>query len=246
VEILVVNPNTTPSMTAAIGRAAARVAGPGTRIVAVNPETGPASIEGYYDEALSMPGLLAEIARGEARGVAGHVIACFDDTGLDAARALAQAPVVGIGEAAFHLASLVAGRFSVVTTLGRSVPALEHNLARYGLATRCARVRASEVPVLALERREADACKRIDAEIEAAKREDRAEAIVLGCAGMVDLAAELAVRHALPVVDGVTAATLLVETLVRLGLSTSKLGGYAFPLPKRIAGDPPGPSRESS
>ena len=235
-EILVVNPNTTPSMTAAIGRAAARVAGPGTRIVAVNPETGPASIEGYYDEALSMPGLLAEIARGEARGVAGHVIACFDDTGLDAARALAQAPVVGIGEAAFHLASLVAGRFSVVTTLGRSVPALEHNLARYGLATRCARVRASEVPVLALERREADACKRIDAEIEAAKREDRAEAIVLGCAGMVDLAAELAVRHALPVVDGVTAATLLVETLVRLGLSTSKLGGYAFPLPKRIAG----------
>lgn len=245
-EILVVNPNTTPSMTAAIGRAAARVAGPGTRIVAVNPETGPASIEGYYDEALSMPGLLAEIARGEARGVAGHVIACFDDTGLDAARALAQAPVVGIGEAAFHLASLVAGRFSVVTTLGRSVPALEHNLARYGLATRCARVRASEVPVLALERREADACKRIDAEIEAAKREDRAEAIVLGCAGMVDLAAELAVRHALPVVDGVTAATLLVETLVRLGLSTSKLGGYAFPLPKRIAGDPPGPSRESS
>ena len=245
-EILVINPNTTPSMTAAIGRAAARVAGPGTRIVAVNPETGPASIEGYYDEALSMPGLLAEIARGEARGVAGHVIACFDDTGLDAARALAQAPVVGIGEAAFHLASLVAGRFSVVTTLGRSVPALEHNLARYGLATRCARVRASEVPVLALERREADACKRIDAEIEAAKREDRAEAIVLGCAGMVDLAAELAVRHALPVVDGVTAATLLVETLVRLGLSTSKLGGYAFPLPKRIAGDPPGPSRESS
>lgn len=245
-EILVVNPNTTPAMTAAIGRAAARVAGPGTRIVAVNPETGPESIEGYYDEALSMPGLLAEIARGEARGVAGHVIACFDDTGLDAARALARAPVVGIGEAAFHLASLVAGRFSVVTTLGRSVPALEHNLARYGLATRCARVRASEVPVLALERREADACKRIDAEIEAAKREDRAEAIVLGCAGMVDLAAELAVRHALPVVDGVTAAILLVETLVRLGLSTSKLGGYAFPLPKRIAGDPPGPSRESS
>ena len=245
-EILVVNPNTTPAMTAAIGRAAARVAAPGTRVVAVNPETGPESIEGYYDEALSMPGVLAEIARGEARGVAGHIIACFDDTGLDAARALARAPVVGIGEAAFHVASLVAGRFSVVTTLGRSVPALEQNLARYGLAARCARVRASEVPVLALERREADACKRIDAEIEAAKREDRAEAIVLGCAGMVDLAAELAARHALPVVDGVTAAILLIEALVRLGLSTSKLGGYAFPLPKRIAGFPPGPSRESS
>jgi allantoin racemase len=235
-EILVVNPNTTASMTAAIGRAAERVAAPGTRIIAVNPETGPESIEGFYDEALALPGLLAEVARGETRGVAGHVLACFDDTGLDAARALARAPVVGIGEAAFHVGSLIAVRFAVVTTLSRSIPAIEQNLVKYGLAARCARVRASEVPVLALERRETDACKRIDAEIEAAKRDDRAEAIVLGCAGMVDFASELAARHALPVVDGVTAAVLMVEALARLGLTTSKLGGYAFPLPKRIAG----------
>jgi allantoin racemase len=233
VEILVVNPNTTASMTAAIGRAAERVAAPGTRITAVNPETGPESIEGYYDEALALRGLLAEVARGEQRGVAGHVLACFDDTGLDAARALARAPVVGIGEAAFHAASLIAGKFSVVTTLSRSIPAIEQNLVKYGLAARCGRVRASEVPVLALEKREVDACKRIDAEIEAAKREDRAEAIVLGCAGMVDYVAELSARHAVPVVDGVTAAVVLVEALVRLGLATSKVGGYAYPLPKR-------------
>jgi allantoin racemase len=235
-EILVVNPNTTASMTAAIGRAAERVAAPGTRITAVNPEAGPESIEGFYDDAIAVPGLLVEVARGEARGVAGHVLACFDDTGLDAARALARAPVVGIGEAAFHVASLIAGRFAVVTTLSRSIPAIEQNLVKYGLAARCARVRASEVPVLALERREADACKRIDAEIAAAKRDDRADAIVLGCAGMADFAAELAARHSLPVVDGVAAAVLMVEALVRLGLATSKLGGYASPLPKRIAG----------
>jgi allantoin racemase len=133
----------------------------------------------------------------------------------------------------------------VVTTLARSIPAVEQNLVKYGLAGRCARVRASDVPVLALEHLEADACKRIDAEIEAAKRDDRAEAIVLGCAGMVDLAAELAARHALPVVDGVTAAVVLIEALVRLGLTTSKVGGYAFPLPKRITGFPP-PTRSSS
>ena len=244
-EILVVNPNTTASMTAAIGRAAERVAAPGTRIIAVNPETGPESIEGFYDEAIALPGLLAEVARGETRGVDGYVLACFDDTGLDAARALARGPVVGVGEAAFHVASLIAGRFAVVTTLSRSIPAIEQNLVKYGLAARCARVRASEVPVLALERREVDACKRIDAEIEAAKRDDRADAIVLGCAGMVDFAAEMTARHALPVVDGVTAAVLLVETLARLGLATSKVGGYAFPLPKRVAGSAP-PIRSSS
>jgi len=143
---------------------------------------------------------------------------------------------LGIGEAAFHVAALVAGRFSVVTTLGRSIPAIEFNLLKYGLAARCGRVRAAEVPVLALEDRNSDARRRIEVEIEAAKREDRAEAIVLGCAGMVDLAAALSARHGLPVVDGVTAAVVLIESLVRLGLATSKVGGYAAPLPKVVAG----------
>ena len=242
-EILVVNPNTTASMTERIAAAAAAAASPGTRITALQPAIGPASIEGFYDEALAVPGLLEEIAKGEARHVAGHVIACFDDTGLDAARALARAPVVGIGEAAFHLASLVAGRFSVVTTLGRAVPAIEQNLVKYGLAARCARVRAAEVPVLALEEEDGPARERIEAEIEAAVRDDRAEAIVLGCAGMVDLAAELSRRHALPVIDGVAAAVALVECLARLGLRTSKRGGYAEPLPKAIVGFPVRPPR---
>ncbi len=235
-EILVVNPNTTASMTDKIRAAAEAAASPGTQVTAVNPGVGPASIEGFYDEALAVPGLLAEVAKGEARRVAGHVIACFDDTGLEAARTLARAPVVGIGEAAFHVAALVAGRFSVVTTLGRSIPAIEFNLLKYGLAARCGRVRAAEVPVLALEDRNSDARRRIEVEIEAAKREDRAEAIVLGCAGMVDLAAALSARHGLPVVDGVTAAVVLIESLVRLGLATSKVGGYAAPLPKVVAG----------
>src|SRR5262249_20359747 len=172
-EILVVNPNTTASMTEKIGAAARAAASTGTTITAVNPETGPESIEGYYDEALSVPGLLAEIAKGEKRSVAGHIIACFDDTGLDAARALARAPVVGIGEAAFQLASLIAGSFSVVTTVGRAIPAIQQNLVRYGLITRCARVRAAEIPVLALEDPQSDARRRIEEEIELARREDR-------------------------------------------------------------------------
>src|SRR5262245_23968757 len=232
-DILVVNPNTTASMTETIRRAAEKSAAPGTRIVAVNPPSGPESIEGFYDDALAVPGLLAEIAKGEAQGVAAHVIACFDDTGLDAARSLACAPVVGIGEAAFHVASLIAGRFGVVTTLARSVPTIEFNLIRYGLAARCARVRASDVAVLDLEKRQSHAIGRIDAQIAAAKSDDGAEAIVLGCAGMADLAADLTARHGLPVIDGVAAAVALAETLVRLGVRTAKLGGYAPPLPKR-------------
>ena len=129
--ILVVNPNTTAAMTEKIGRAARAAAASGTEIIAVNPMDGPVAIEGYYDEAFSVPGLLAEIAKGDASGVSAHIIACFDDTGLEAARCVSFAPVIGIGEAAFHLASMLGHRFSVVTTLSRSIAAIENNLLKY-------------------------------------------------------------------------------------------------------------------
>jgi allantoin racemase len=234
--ILIVNPNTTAAMTEKIGAAARAVAAPGTEIIAVNPADGPVSIEGYYDEVFSVPGLLAEIAKGEASNVSAHIIACFDDTGLEAARSLASAPVIGIGEAAFHLASLVAHRFAVVTTLSRSIPAIETNLVKYGLASRCAKVRACEVPVLALDDPASNASAQISAEIERARREDRAEAIVLGCAGMAELAARLTEQHGLPVIDGVASAVKLAEACGVLGLKTSKTGAYATPLSKTYLG----------
>lgn len=234
--IHVVNPNTTQAMTDKIAAAAKAVANQGAEIFATQPEMGPVSIEGYYDEAFSVPGMLARIAEAEKRGVAGHIIACFDDTGLDAARSLASAPVIGIGEAAFHAASLIAGKFSVITTLGRSIPAIEHNLVRYGLSARCAKVRASEVAVLSLEDPKSDARSKISAEIELAKTHDRAEAIVLGCAGMADLARALSDQHELPVIDGVAAAVGLIEMLYRMNIKTSKRGGYASPLPKVYSG----------
>jgi allantoin racemase len=149
--ILIVNPNTTAAMTEKIGRAGRAVAASGTELIVVNPADGPVSIEGYYDQAFSVPGLLAEIAKGDTLRVSAHIIACFDDTGLEAARSVALAPVIGIGEAAFHLASMLGHRFSVVTTLSRSVAAIENNLLKSGLAGRCGRVRTCELPVLSLD-----------------------------------------------------------------------------------------------
>jgi len=232
----IVNPNTTATMTATIAQAAARVARAGTRIRAVESPFGPPSIEGPYDDAFAVPGLIARIREGDAEGASAHVIACFDDTGLDAARAAAAAPVVGIGEAAFHVAALLAQRFAVVTTLSRSIAVIEDNLARYGLARRCVRVRASDVPVLALEDPASGARVKIAAEIGRALDEDRAEAIVLGCAGMAELAAALSAEFAVPVIDGVAAAVMLAEGLAALGLKTSRRGGYARPLAKDYTG----------
>lgn len=232
-KILIINPNSTNSMTQKIGLAAKKVAGTSTKIIATNPTTTPKSIEGYYDEALSLQGLLKIIKT--QKNYDAIIIACFDDTGLDAARCLTTAPVIGIGEAAFHYAAMIANKFSVVTTLARSVPAIEHNLARYGLAARCAKVHSSEVPVLDLEKKGAkgkQAQNKISKTIEAAKKQDKAEAIVLGCAGMADLANSLTKKHKLPVLDGVACAVALAQSMVKLKLETSKLGGYAFPRDK--------------
>jgi allantoin racemase len=134
------------------------------------------------------------------------------------------------------MASLISGKFSVVTTLARSVPAIEHNLVKYGLASRCAKVRASDVPVLDLEKPDSDARHKISDEIGRAIREDNAEAIVLGCAGMADLASQLSQEHGVPVLDGVVCAVKLAESLHALGLHTSKVGSYAAPRAKRFAG----------
>jgi allantoin racemase len=222
-------------MTDLIGRSARAAAGPGTAVVAVHPQMGPASIESHYDEALAVPGLLEQIAAGEADGAAGSVIACFGDPGLDAAREVAAGPVVGIAEAGMRAATYLGRSFGVVTTLQRTTGRAWDLAGRYGVREQCRTVRAVEIPVLALEHEPA-ARSRIAAECEDVVRSDGCDAIVLGCAGMADLAAELTARVGVPVVDGVAAAVVTVEGLVRLGLSTGKRGEFAPPPPKSYSG----------
>lgn len=233
--IAVINPNTTASMTATIAEAALSVAGPETEILAVTSSMGPVSIEGYYDEAFALPGLLREIGKAEREGAKAAVIACFDDTGLDAARAMARIPVIGICEAALATAGFVAKRFTVVTTMERSRVPIEELAHRYGMAGR-ARIRAANIAVLSLEDPNSGARDKLRSEITRAIAEDNAEAIVLGCAGMADLARTLSHEFGMPVIDGVAAAVKQAEALVALGLSTSKRGTYAPPLAKPYAG----------
>lgn len=232
--ILVVNPNTTASMTALIGACARAVAGPGVTVDTVNPATGPASIESHYDEAMAVPGVLAEIAAGELAGYDGHVIACFGDPGLLASRELVSAPVVGIAEAAMRTAAYLGRTFSVVTTLSRTIGHTWELARQYGVAEVCAGVHACEIPVVELET-DPEAYAAILAACRSALDHDGSDAVVLGCAGMADLCQRLSDELGVPVVDGVAAATLEVEKLVRLGLCTGKRGEFAPPPVKSYA-----------
>ena len=234
-KIKVINPNTTASMTENIGAIARSVANPGTEIIACNPDLGTVSIEGHYDEALSVVGILDEIRKGEAEGIDGYIIACFGDPGLLAARELATAPVIGIAEAAMHAASFVATGFSIVTTLSRTKIIARHLVHNYGMTHLCRQIRAIDLPVLNLEA-DSEIKTIILEECGRALAEDDCGAIILGCGGMADLAAQISDKLGIPVIDGVSAAVKFIEALAGLQLSTSKRGDLAYPIAKPHTG----------
>lgn len=104
----------------------------------------------------------------------------------------------------------------MVTSLRRTVGQIHDRLLLSGLASRCASIRVAELPVLDLEGDLERTVERVAAEAERAVADDGAQVLCLGCAGMA----------------------VLAESAVRLGLRTSKVGGWAVPRPKRVTGWP--------
>lgn len=235
-KIKVINPNTSLEMTKGIEHAAKSAARPDTQIHAVSPKMGPVSIESFYDEYLSIPGVIEEVKKGEEEGADAFVIACWGDPGLQAAREVTDKPVVGIAEASVYLASMLAARFSVVTVLPRIKTMLEELVDSYGMSKRILNIRCTPLGVLDFERDPEGGIETLRQEGKRAVEEDKAEAILLGCAGMAEFADSLEKELGIPVIDGVTAAVKFAESIVDLGKKTSKLKTYKYPEKKEYVG----------
>lgn len=235
--IRILNPNADAAMTAAVLDAARAVAAPDTTLSAHSPQTGPTAIETHVDEAFGEVAIARAVASSVDDGVDAYVIACFGDTGRDAARDLVDVPVVGMTEAALMSAALVAYRFAVITLPVRTVAMSDRVVRHLGLEHRCL-VRGVDLAVgdLLLEATPVE-----ELMVAAALRaiaEDGAEAIVLGCAGLSGVVEAVAHACGVPVVDGVAAGVGLAESLVRQGLRTSPIGTHAtVPLPQDLRED---------
>jgi len=212
VRLLYLNPNATVSMTDAVVEVA-RAALPEAEVLGWTNHSGPPAIQGPEDGAAAVAGLLAMLPGAAEIGADLIIIACFDDTGLEALRAAAHCPVIGIGQSAYVMAALGFGRFSVVTTLPVSVPVLEENIAHYGLAGACRSVHASGLPVLAVEQGGEAVLARL-AEVIGATSEEAGGAVALGCAGMAPLRAALMLRTGRPLIDGVAASAHLARAII--------------------------------
>ncbi|WP_243794282.1 aspartate/glutamate racemase family protein [Saccharopolyspora gloriosae] len=236
--ILVVNVNTTVAITESIGEQAAGVAAPGTEIVALTPSFGAESVEGNYESHLAAIAVM-EAVRAYPEPFDAVIQAGYGEHGREGLQELLDVPVVDITEAAASTAQFVGRSYSVVTSLDRTVPLIEDRLSTAGLFGRCASVRASGLAVLDLDRDPGAAVDAIAEQAVRAVNDDKAEVICLGCGGMSGLAERVLERTGVPVVDGVTAAVTIAESLVRLGLMTSKVRTYAAPRPKRMTNWPP-------
>jgi allantoin racemase len=235
--ILVVNVNTTQSMTDSIGEQARAAAAPGTEIVPLTPEFGAESVEGNFESYLAAVAVM-HIVRSYPEPFDAVIQAGYGEHGREGLQELLDVPVVDITEAAASTAMFLGHKYSVVTTLDRAVPLIEDRLKLAGLSDRCASVRASGLAVLELEEDPAAAVEAIVRQAELAVSEDKAEVIVLGCGGMAGLDEQIRLRAGVPVVDGVSSAVVIAEGLVRLGLTTSKVRTFAPPRPKRVTGFP--------
>lgn len=207
-----INPNATESMTAAVV-ATARQTLPDVQILGFTNTTGPASIEGKADGDAAIPGLLSLLPVARAQGADAIVIACFDDTGLQEARAQADCPVLGIGQASYTMASLLGVRFSVVTSVAAAIPVIEGNIASLGFTGLCASVRASGLPVLAIDEAAPETIDHLVHAIETTHHQDGAGCVILGCAGMSPLKPGLERRVGIPLVDGVESSVLLARAV---------------------------------
>lgn len=208
--IVLINPNSTTSMTESMVRTA-RETVPSAHFEGWTSHDGPQAIQGLEDGLLAEKPLLDLVAKASDQGASAIIIGCFDDTALEAARDIASCPVIGIGQAAYHLAALAGGQFSVVTTLDVSVPILEENITSYGLAGQLGKVRASGVPVLALEQDPTAAIDQVVAEVEKAAREDPIQSVVLGCGGMVGIDQRMPQSSGIRLIDGVRAAAIFAS-----------------------------------
>jgi allantoin racemase len=189
-------------------------------------DTGPASIESEFDEAIALPDTIAKILQAERDGADAVVIDCMGDPGMGAGREVTSIPVLGPAQTSMHVAALLAHSFSVVTVLDSVVP-LIHDLAKkYGLNEKLASIRVVNIPVLDLD----DHARMMDGLFEQSVKaldEDGAHAIVFGCTGMRGCAEALQARLAeagydgIPVIDPVVTAFKIAEALVDLGLAPS-------------------------
>ena len=221
-KILCINPNRSMEITEIIDKRCKTFASGNVEVVTKCLSDGPESLETYEQTALALQCLMKTFVnyRDEFDG---FIIACHSDIGVDFLREQTRKPVVGIGEASMLFATLLGDKFSILSLTRKAIPKKDELVRKYGLEYRCVSIRETDLKVASDPR---DQISRLIEEGRKAVNEDKAEVLILGCAGMGEYEREIEEKVGVPVIDGVVSSMMLVESLIRYGKNTSKIGKY--------------------
>lgn len=230
--LLIVNPNTSETMTEDVRRTVERIKFQDTSVTVMDLDFGPEALESFYDYALSGFGLCRLLEK-EKDKYDGILVACYGDPGLYAAKELCDCPVLGIAETSMAFSLLLGSRFSILAASGKAVPMMENMISQYGMRNRSAGVLPLHMSVLDAEANQEETVERL---IEAGKKavSGGAEVLILGCAGMTGFGEPVSRALGVPVIDPVEITFLTLEMMCRGGLKTSKKGLYKTPDKKKI------------
>jgi len=232
-KIMVINPNTSESMTDHLRAELTRIKRSDTTLTVVCPDQGPETIECSYDEACAIPPTLAFVKKANQEGYDAVILACFSDPGLDAAKEISEIPVIGMEESALHMAAMLGARFSIITPRRERIPNRREHVYMRGMDHFLASVRSLDLSVAETDADPKRTKKRVLQVAKAAAEEDGAEVVILGCAGMAGYAPELESKLGIRILDPSAVALKVAEAMVDLGLRHSKVGLFAPPPRKK-------------
>ena len=216
-KIVVINPNSSTAMTADIAAAAKKYAGDRFEAVTVLTPGAPEFIDTFEDAARAQPGMM-ELVRQYVDADA-FIVACACDPNLKLLRELTEKPVIGVGVASMMTAAMLGNSFSILQTDAYSVPNKKHLVEEYHMEHALASIRVAE--------EDSDRYSQYLKAAQKAIKEDQAEVIILGCAGLCDLAEKLSGELGVPVLDGVVCGLAMAEGIVRNHYKTSKVRYYS-------------------
>ena len=229
-KIMVINPNSSETVTGAIMDSARRAAGTATELVPVTTKGGTRNIDSAFADYLSGAFMIrtcldaAAVHRPDA-----IVLAGFGRVGIDALKEALTTPIVSIAEASMAVACLLGHRFTTLTMLQQFIPYQQDLVRYYGFEAKCASVRAINVNVEECVTDRERTLRELTEQIRHIVAEDRAEVVILACAGLCGYDVELSRLAGVPVLDPVAVGVKIAEGLVGLGLSHSKVRKFAAP-----------------
>jgi len=228
--ILLINPNTTASITDLVLKTARGFARPDTTLRALTGAFGPRYIASRAAYAIAGHAALDALANDKGPKDA-VVLACFGDPGLAALKEVSPVPVVGMADASILQACAMGHRFSIVTGGERWKSMLEEFVASHGLSSRLASVRTVAPTGAAIARNPKAAMALLAKGCTACVREDGADVVILGGAGLAGLAARLRDKVEVPLLDGVACAISMAESLALQKPGKATRGTLARPAP---------------